>query len=95
MEDNSMSDVVSELLAGGGKHEINLRFNRSSIKIEANGDDSFSDIKKLVEEETGVPAEEQDLTYNGHFKPQNDKSLNYYRICSPAFFTLKPKESKK
>ena len=86
---------VASAASMGPKHEINLRFNRSSIKIEASGDDSFSDIKKEIEEKTGVPVHEQDLQYLGAgFKIRDDRSLNYYKIANGSFFTLKRKEKK-
>lgn len=73
---------------------INLRYNRSSTKIEVNGNAAFSEIKKEIEERTGVPASEQELLYNGGMKLRDDKSLQYYKISNGAFFSLKQKQKK-
>ena len=88
------ADIASSA-SQGPRCSINLRFNRSSIRIEASGDDSFSEIKKEIEERTGVPAKDQELLYNGGgFKLRDDKSPNYYKISTGGFFTLKRKEKK-
>ena len=95
---SQLSDVFTNDATAGdanNSYEIKLRYDRNTFQFQANPDNSFSEIKKSIEEETGVPASEQELVYNGlGIKIKDDKTPNYYRFSSGGCFTLKRKQQK-
>ncbi|CAB9508240.1 Metacaspase-1 [Seminavis robusta] len=80
----------------GEMQQINVRFRHRSFVINADVHDKFSEIRKSLEETTGVAVDDQRLTYNGlgiTFK--DEKSLSYYGCAPGGFFTLEEKKQAK
>ena len=95
VENAENGDSSSTFSSQVPKHDIKLRYNSSVINIDAFGDVPFGEIKKEIEEKTGVPVRSQELLYNGSpMKLRDDKTPYYYRISVGGFFVLKVKEDK-
>ena len=66
-----------------------VSYGTRSLMIRTDMDDSFSEIKKTIQDKTGIPAEEQVLAWNHSGKVvDNDKSLRNYAYWGGAFCTL-------
>jgi Ubiquitin family/Caspase domain len=80
----------------GRMSEVRLRYGHRSFVINADVDDRFDELKRTIEDKTGVAVENQNLTYNGlGIKFKDDKSLSYYGCSAGGFFTLEEKGASK
>ena len=88
-----MNDDASQSTYNGSawQNNVYIQHGRNSFTIPADTDNTILALKKEVEEKTGVPTNEQELTYNGveGLKFQDDKSLKYYGMMSGGFLILK------
>lgn len=86
-------DDDDEAEPSGKMKDVYVRFGRQSLTIKADFDDTFLELRRSVEKETGVPIDEQELTYNGlPIQIADDKSLHHYRISGGSCFTLESKK---
>ena len=73
-----------------GTQEVFVTYNSERYSISADVDhDTFLDIKKQLEVQTGVPVAKQHLTaHKLGIKLEDDKSLHHYRLSGGGFFDL-------
>jgi hypothetical protein len=71
------------------KSYVFVSYGMQSISVPTDGNDSFSEVKKVVEGKTGIPIEEQVLTLNNKdVVVDNEKSLRNYGFMGSAFCSL-------
>ena len=64
--------------------QLHFIFQNSLYSLEASSDITIRDLKALLEIETQIPTQFQEIRYNGRILAQEDKSLQDYRITEES-----------